>query len=116
MIKRVVVTAVALLGPLGALGGLGGLGATAYADATDNQFLSSLKAEGITDHVSPAHAIEAGHMVCQKLDEGMSPTEVADDVVESSSMPAYHAGYFVSSAIKAYCPQYTPGAPKPGNG
>jgi hypothetical protein len=109
MIKRVLVTAVALLAPLGAAG-------IARADTTDNQFLAALRSEGITDHVSPAHAIEAGHMVCQKLDDGLSPTEVANDVVESSSMPAYHAGYFVSTAIKAYCPQYTPEAPKPANG
>jgi hypothetical protein len=113
MIIRALATAAAMLAPLGALGGLG---ATAHADAGDAQFLSALRSEGITDHVSPTHAIDAGHTVCDKLEGGLSPTEVADDVVESSSMPAYHAGYFVSTAIKAYCPQYTPEAPKPDNG
>jgi hypothetical protein len=112
MMIRVLATAVALLASLGALPGLG---ATAHADTNDNQFLAALRSEGITDHVSSAHAIEAGHTVCDRLNSGLSPTEVADDVVESSSMPAYHAGYFVSTAIKAYCPQYTPEAPKPDN-
>jgi len=47
-------------------------------------------------------------MVCQKLDDGMTPNEVANDVLNSSSMPAYHCGYFVGAAIKVYCPKYTP--------
>jgi hypothetical protein len=93
--------AVALLGPLGAV-------STARADSNDDKFLSILKQEGITDHVSPAHAIEAGHMVCQKLDGGAKPADVVTDVLNSSNMPAYHCGYFVGASIKAYCPQYTP--------
>ena len=97
-----------LLVAVGALaGGSVGAAATAHADANDNKFLAQLKSEGITDHVSPSHAIEAGHMVCQKLDNGMSPTEVAYDVLNSSVMPAYHSGYFVGASIEAYCPQYT---------
>jgi hypothetical protein len=92
---------VALLGPLGAV-------STAHADTNDDKFLKALKSEGITDHVSAAHAIEAGHMVCQKLDQGITPAQVANDVLNSSSMPAYHAGYFVGASIKEYCPQYMP--------
>ena len=102
MVTRLVVAvAVALLGPLAAV-------STAHADSNDNKFLSILKQEGITDHISPAHAIEAGHMVCQKLDDGAKPADVVSDVLNSSDMPAYHSGYFVGAAIKAYCPQYTP--------
>jgi hypothetical protein len=66
-----------------------------------------LKCEGITDHISPQHAIEAGHTVCKKLDSGMTPTQVANDVLNSSVMPAYHSGYFVGASITVYCPQYT---------
>ena len=99
--RLLLAVAVALLGPLAAI-------STARADSNDDHFLSILKQEGITDHVSPAHAIEAGHMVCQKLDGGASPSDVANDVVNSSGMPAYHCGYFVGAAIKVYCPQYMP--------
>jgi hypothetical protein len=99
--RLLIVMAVALLGPLGAV-------STARADSNDDKFLSMLKKEGITDHVSSTHAIEAGHMVCQKLDGGATPSDVATDVVNSSNMPAYHCGYFVGAAIKVYCPQYTP--------
>jgi Protein of unknown function (DUF732) len=100
-IRLLVVVVVALLGSLGAV-------STAHADTNDNKFLAALKSEGITDHVSPEHAIEAGHTVCQKLDQGMTPTQVAADVLNSSNMPAYHSGYFVGASIKVYCPQYTP--------
>jgi hypothetical protein len=96
-----------LLGPLAAV-------STAHADTNDDKFLSILRQEGITDHVSPAHAIEAGHTVCQKLDGGAKPSDVATDVVNSSNMPAYHCGYFVGAAIKVYCPQYMP-EEGPGN-
>jgi Protein of unknown function (DUF732) len=98
---RLVVVVAALLGPLGAA-------STAHADDANDTFLAILKREGITDHVSPAHAIEAGHKVCEKLEQGMTPTEVAYDVLNSSSLPAYHSGYFVGASIRAYCPQYTP--------
>ncbi|CAM4449932.1 hypothetical protein MB901379_02460 [Mycobacterium basiliense] len=101
MLIRILVTAFALLAPLGSV-------ATAHADSNDDKFLAELQSEGITDHVSPSHAILAGHVVCQKLASGMTATQVAYDVLNSSSMPSYHSGYFVGAAIDAYCPQYRP--------
>lgn len=80
--------------------------AVAHADTTDDKFLAALRSEGITDHISNAHAIEAGHYVCVRLDNGMSPSDVANDVLNSSSMPAYHSGFFVGAAIDAYCPRH----------
>jgi Protein of unknown function (DUF732) len=108
VIRFLVAAAVALIGPLGSV-------STANADTNDNNFIAMMNSEGITDHVSPAHAIEAAHSVCSKLDGGETPTQVANDVLNSSTMPAYHAGYFVGAAIKVYCPQYEPQEP-PGFG
>jgi hypothetical protein len=111
MMKRFLFMAsigLAVLAPLGAI-------STAQADTGDNKFLAELKSEGITDHVSPSHAIEAAHTVCQKLSDGMTPNEVAFDILNSSSMPGYHCGYFVGAAIDAYCPQYRPEETSPGN-
>jgi hypothetical protein len=97
---RLLVVAVALLlGPLGAA-------ATAHADTTDDTFLATLRSEGITDQISSAHAIEAGHFACVKLDNGATPADVVNDVLFSSNMPAYHSGFFVGASIDAYCPQY----------
>jgi hypothetical protein len=86
--------------------GLLAMAPTARADAVDDKFVAQLKTEGITDHVSPAHAIEAGHFVCVKLDNGVSPSDVVADVLNSSNMPAYHSGFFVGAAIDSYCPRH----------
>jgi hypothetical protein len=102
MVTRLLVAAaIAVIGPLGAV-------QTANADTNDTKFIALLNSEGITDHIAPSHAIEAAHSVCTKLDGGESPNDVATDVLNNSTMPAYHSGYFVGAAIKVYCPQYTP--------
>ena len=101
MVIRLLVMVAALLAPLGAV-------STAHADTNDSKFLALLKSEGISDHLSADHAIQAAHEVCAQLDSGKSPSDVANDVLNSSEMPAYHCGYFVGAAIKVYCPQYTP--------
>ena len=99
--RPAVVVVALLLGSLGAA-------ATAHADTTDSHFLVVLKSEGITDHVSTAHAIEAAHTVCQKLDDGQTPSEVAGDVLNSSSMPAYHSGYSSARASTHIARSTTP--------
>lgn len=107
---RLLASSCALVGAMGAVAAPLALvdPAAALADTADNNFLTLLQNEGITDHMSPAHAVEAGRTVCSKLEGGMTPTEVASDVLNSSSMPAYHAGYFVGTAIEVYCPQFEP--------
>jgi Protein of unknown function (DUF732) len=97
--RLVVAMVVALIGLLASV-------PTAHADAADDKFLTALKSQGITDHISTDHAIDAGHYVCVKLDNGVSPTNVVNDVLYSSSMPAYHAGFFVGASIDAYCPRH----------
>nr|WP_231983732.1 DUF732 domain-containing protein [Mycobacterium sp. E2733] len=93
---RRVVVVVALLGPLG-------VASTAHADATDDAFLKALRDKGIS-YVSPDSAISAGHKVCQLLDTGQTYTDVAEEVLKSSTLDAYHAGYFVGVSMAAYCP------------
>ncbi len=51
VIRLLVAMAIGLLGPLLAV-------STARADTNDDKFLALMKSEGITDHVSPAHAID----------------------------------------------------------
>ncbi len=97
--RLIVATAVALAVLLTA-------SATAHADSVDDRFLATLKSEGITDQVSGGHAIDAAHFVCVKLDNGATPSDVVNDVVFSSNMPAYHSGVFVGASIDAYCPRH----------
>jgi Protein of unknown function (DUF732) len=100
VVRLLAVVAALFIGPMG------GAIATAQANTSDDKFISTIKSEGITDHVSPSHAIEAAHSVCEKLGTGESPTSVANDVLNNSNMPAYHCGYFVGASIDAYCPEY----------
>jgi Protein of unknown function (DUF732) len=96
MVNRLIVAmAVALIAMLAPV-------STARADATDDKFLAALRSQGIGDHISDSHAIEAGHFVCVKLDNGVTPANVANDVLFSSNMPAYHSGFFVGASIDAY--------------
>ncbi|QUR67560.1 DUF732 domain-containing protein [Mycobacterium spongiae] len=99
---------VVLVALLSLLGGAVGAASTAAADPVDDNFLAELQAQGVHYHVTPEQAIEGAHLVCQKLDNGMTPTQVAYDVLETSTMPGYRSGYFVGAAIHAYCPQHRP--------
>ena len=56
--------------------------------------------------------IAAGHVACTELDQGETPAQVAQDVMNnkdvltSSNLDAHHAGFFVGASIAAYCPKY----------
>jgi hypothetical protein len=92
------VAVVALLSPLGAA-------STAHADANDDAFMQALNAQDIT-HESRAAAIMAAHLVCQELEQGKSKSQIATDVLNSSSLDGDNAGYFVAASVLAYCPTY----------
>ncbi|WP_260860361.1 DUF732 domain-containing protein [Mycobacterium tilburgii] len=99
---RIVMAVAASLGVLGA-----GLAPAAHADATDDKFVQLLISDGITHESVPA-AISAAKKVCEYLQQGMSPNEVVIDVMNSSSLLDYDAGFFVGAAIRSYCPKYMP--------
>ncbi|MGA9491308.1 MAG: DUF732 domain-containing protein [Mycobacterium sp.] len=79
---------------------------TAHADAVDNNFLNALKAKGVTFASSQA-AIQAGHQVCDELDQGRATQDVANDVMQQSSLDGYHAGFFVGVSVAAFCPRHS---------
>ncbi|MCA2243525.1 MULTISPECIES: DUF732 domain-containing protein [Mycobacterium] len=79
--------------------------ASAHATSADEAFLAALKAKGI-NFESPEAVVNSGHTVCHQLDSGQTPEQVANNVLSSSSLDGYHAGYFVGVSIKAYCPKY----------
>jgi hypothetical protein len=78
---------------------------TVRADAVDDTFLSALKSKGINFASSQA-AIIAGHEVCDELDLGRQPSDVANDVTKNSNLDGYHAGFFVGLSIAAFCPRH----------
>lgn len=90
-----------------ALFGLAGVAApSADADAVDTNFLAALKSKGI-NFASGQSAIIAGHEVCDELDLGRQPSDVASDVTKNSNLDDYHAGFFVGVSIAAFCPRHT---------
>jgi len=78
---------------------------TARADAVDNNFLNALKSKGVTFASSQA-AIQAGHQVCDNLDQGRATQDVANDVMQQSGLDGYHAGFFVGVSVAAFCPRH----------
>ena len=78
---------------------------SARADAIDNAFLNAVKAKGI-NFASTQAAIIAGHEVCDELDLGRQKSDVANDVMSSSNLDGYRAGYFVGVSVAAFCPRY----------
>ena len=90
---------------LATLGSIGLAVPAAHADATDDAFLSALNAKGIK-FGSPEKALIAAHEVCDELDGGKTPPQVASTVQSNSNLDGYHAGYFVGASIRAYCPKF----------
>jgi hypothetical protein len=78
---------------------------TAHADAVDGNFVTALNSRGIT-FASPQAAIVAAHQVCDELDSGRASSDVANDVMQQSSLDGYHAGFFVGVSIAAFCPRH----------
>jgi ABC-type uncharacterized transport system permease subunit len=78
---------------------------TAQADAVDGNFINALGSRGIT-FASVQSAIVAAHEVCDELDTGRASSDVANDVMQQSSLDGYHAGFFVGVSIAAFCPRH----------
>ncbi|GAB7144413.1 DUF732 domain-containing protein [Mycobacterium riyadhense] len=95
------------------------LAGPAYADATDDQFLSELRAGGLT-YQDPDRAIVAGKSVCQLVNEGKTDTEIVRELQNRNpGFTQYAAAEFTTLAAAAYCPKYLTGegrGPKPGSG
>ncbi|MBI2695186.1 DUF732 domain-containing protein [Mycobacterium nebraskense] len=107
---------VALLGPPGAAT------STAHADPADAdaKFLTALTSQGIT-FASPQVMIAAAHLVCAELDQGETPVQVLQDVMNNqdvltnSNLDEFHTGFFVGASIGAYCPKYLGQIPAPSH-
>lgn len=78
---------------------------TAHADTVDANFVNALNSKGIT-FASPQAAVVAAHEVCDELDGGRASSDVANDVMQQSSLDGYHAGFFVGVSIAAFCPRH----------
>ncbi|MGO9509483.1 MAG: DUF732 domain-containing protein [Mycobacterium sp.] len=87
------------------LGVAGVVSPPAHSDAVDDAFLKAVQAKGI-NFASAQAAIIAGHEVCDELDLGRQKSDIANDVMSSSNLDGYRAGYFVGVSVAAFCPRY----------
>src|ERR1700755_3212544 len=77
----------------------------AHAEAVDGNFVNALNSRGIT-FATPKASIGAAHQVGDELDSGRASSDVANDVMQQSSLDGYHAGFFVGVSIAAFCPRH----------
>ncbi|MCV7079815.1 DUF732 domain-containing protein [Mycobacterium szulgai] len=105
-----VLRAIALLA---VFAGLVGLAAPAYADATDDAFITNLNTSGM-NYGPPEKAIQvAKTVVCAALRDNpkTSNADLITKVTKATDWPPLNAAYFTGAAIQAYCPQYGSLAP-----
>ncbi|WP_293321727.1 DUF732 domain-containing protein [Mycobacterium sp.] len=85
-----------------------GLAVPAYADTTDDAFLTNLGTSGM-DYGAPDKAIQvAKNVVCATLSNNPNTpnAELVTKVTDVTHWPPLNAAYFTGAAIQAYCPQY----------
>ncbi|OMC21878.1 DUF732 domain-containing protein [Mycobacterium sp. SP-6446] len=81
-----------------------GLAAPAHADSTDDAFIASLKAAGITYSDSDA-AVGAGKWVCDKVNGGTDMSTVVKTLgTKNASLNPDKAAKFAAIAQTTYCP------------
>jgi hypothetical protein len=94
-----------LLLTLTGLAAMVGVAGPARADSTDDAFLASLHAAGIT-FPDPGPVIGAGRWVCQAVGKGTQMVDVVKTI--QSQNPGLHgdnAARFTAIAANVYCPQ-----------
>src|SRR5438309_989110 len=81
-----------------------GLAVPAHADSTDDAFIASLNAAGITYSDSDA-AVGAGKWVCDKVNGGTDMSSVVKTLAtKNASLNPDKASKFAAIAANAYCP------------
>jgi len=81
-----------------------GMAVPAHADSTDDSFIASLNAAGIT-YSDPDKAVGAGKWVCDTVKGGTQMTDVVKTLQsKNSSLSDDKANKFAAIAANAYCP------------
>ena len=93
-----------------------GMAAPAYADppsSADQDFISQLKAAGLTDQ-DPAAAIAVAKDMCDLVNKGTPDTEIENNLVSRNpGLTAHGAAEFMTLAAASYCPKYLTGDGRP---
>jgi predicted amidohydrolase len=77
----------------------------AAAGTVDDAFITQMTNRGIA-FSSPQQAVNQGHQVCTELAAGKNAAAITIETMDRAHLTPRQAGYFVSAAAKAYCPQF----------
>jgi len=104
-----------LLLTLTSLAAIIGTAIPAHADGTDDAFIASLKAAGIT-YSDPDAAVGAGKWVCDKVNGGTDMSDVVKTLTtKNTSLNPAKASKFAAIAANAYCPDAISSASAPSD-
>jgi hypothetical protein len=93
-----------LLLPLASFAAVIGMAVPAHADSTDDAFIASLNAAGIT-FPDPNKAVGAGKWVCDTVTGGTQMTDVVKTLRDNNpSLNPDKANKFAAISARAYCP------------
>ncbi len=84
-----------------------GLAAPAYAEETDDIFVSVLDGEGIS-YPSAEEAVLVANGVCAYMSEGNSLEDAVGEVMKETGLELEQSGFFVGAAAASYCPEHAP--------
>ncbi len=97
-----------LLLTLTSLAAMIGMAVPAHADSTDDAFLATVRAAGIT-FPDPGRAISAGKWVCKMADEGNQLADIVKTVeARNPGLTTENAAKFSAIAANTYCPNKLP--------
>jgi hypothetical protein len=92
-----------------------GMAVPAHADSTDDSFIASLKAAGIT-YTDADAAVGAGKWVCDKVNGGTEMSDVVKTLTtKNTSLNPEKATKFAGIAANAYCPDAVSTASSPSD-
>ena len=79
------------------------LAAPAFADPNDGIFINVLEDQGIP-FSSEENAIGLATAVCDYMDAGQAPAQVAVEISAPAGWTVEQSGFFVGAATQTYCP------------
>src|SRR6201997_796926 len=92
-----------------------GMATPAHADSTDDSFIASLKAAGIT-YTDQDTVVGAGKWVCDKVNGGTDMSDVVTTLTKkNTSLNPAKASKFAAIAASAYCPDAISSASAPSS-
>jgi hypothetical protein len=87
------------------LAALASAGTAGALSSVDDTFLSDISAEGIT-YTSPRDAVAVAYEVCNSLDSGADPVDLAMEIYNGTDLTTDQASFFVVASVANYCPEH----------